>query len=113
MQPLVQRAVMWRWPGNTVLTAGMSILTWSGPDARPQPAEVEQAVVDYIAAGRERQDRFVARSRERDVLAFCALIVRARGIAAWNAMTVQQKKDATLAEADAWTNIRDFIESNL
>lgn len=57
--------------------------------------------------------RFTATSRQKDVLATCALIVRARGIAAWNGMTLQQKKDATFAEADVWVNIRDFVETNL
>jgi len=56
---------------------------------------------------------FTATSRQKDVLATCALIVRARGIPAWTAMTIQQKKDAALAEADVWVNIRDFIETNL
>lgn len=57
--------------------------------------------------------RFTTTSRQKDVLATCAEIVRARGIAAWNAMTLQQKKDATLAEADVWVNIRNFIEDNI
>ena len=56
---------------------------------------------------------FTATSRQKDVLATCALIVRARGIPAWTAMTIQQKKDAALAEADVWVTIRDFIETNL
>jgi len=49
-------------------------------------------------------------SRQKDVLATCALIVRARGINAWNNMTVQQKVGVTLAEADVWKNIREFID---
>jgi len=56
---------------------------------------------------------FTATSRGKDILATVALIKRAQGIAAWNAMTVQQKKDAALAEADVWVTIRDFIETNL
>lgn len=49
-------------------------------------------------------------SRNKDILSMCALIVRSRGIPAWNGMTIQQKVDATLAEADVWKTIRDFID---
>jgi hypothetical protein len=78
--------------------------------ARRRPATGPELTAFDASA---RAARFSATSRQKDVLATCALIVRARGITAWNAMTVQQKKDATLAEADVWTNIRDFIETNL
>lgn len=54
-----------------------------------------------------------ATSRQKDVLATCALIVRSRDIVAWNGMTLAQKKTATLNEADVWVNIRVFIERNL
>lgn len=52
-------------------------------------------------------------SREKDVLTTCALIVRARGIAAWNAMTPPQKVTAALAEADVWRDMRIWAENNL
>lgn len=52
-------------------------------------------------------------SRQKDVLTTCALVVRARGIAAWNAMTTQQKVTAALAEADAWKTMRTWVEANL
>lgn len=52
-------------------------------------------------------------SRQKDTLATCALIVRARGIATWNGMTTQQKIDAAFAEADVWKNLRIFAETNL
>jgi len=57
--------------------------------------------------------RFQRTSREKDMLATCALVVRSRDIAAWNAMTALQKKNAVQAEADVWVNIREFIEANL
>lgn len=56
---------------------------------------------------------FIATSRQKDVLATCALIVRARGIPAWNALTLPQKIAATIAEADVWETIREFAEANL
>lgn len=60
-----------------------------------------------------RASRFTKTSRQKDVLATCAMIVRSRDIPAWNAMTLNQKKTATFAEADIWVNIRDFAETNL
>ncbi len=80
-----------------------------------QPTKRRAATAPEIAAfdTAERATRFAATSRQKDVLATCALIVRARGIAAWNGMSVQQKRDAALAEADVWSNVRDFIEQNL
>lgn len=83
--------------------------------AVPTQAELDAITPAQITAAQttERQAQFTATSRRKDVLATCALVVRARGIATWNGMTVQQKKDATLVEADVWSNIRDFIETNL
>lgn len=52
-------------------------------------------------------------SRQKDLLTTCALIVRTRGIATWNAMTTQQKVTAALAEADVWRDIRIWAETNL
>ena len=68
-------------------------------------------IESYRAAHRAQQ--FLVTSRQRDLLATCALIVRARGIPAWTTMSLQQKRDATLAEADAWVGIRAFIEDHL
>lgn len=71
------------------------------------PAEI--AAFDAARVGA----RSFATSRQKDILATCALIVRARGIAVWNAMTTQQKVTATLAEADVWKTIRDFIDDKV
>ena len=60
----------------------------------------------------ENLQQFTARSRQKDVLASCALSVRTRNMTAWNNMTPAQKKTATLAEADIWVGIRQFIEDN-
>ena len=58
--------------------------------------------------------RYTRTSREKDVLATVALVVRrAVGIATWNGWTAQQKRDAVLAEADVWVNIREFLEANV
>jgi hypothetical protein len=77
--------------------------------------ELRAATAPEIAAydASQNTSRFTATSRQKDILATCALIVRARGIAAWTAMSPQAKKDAVLAEADVWVNIRQFIEDNL
>jgi len=76
-----------------------------------QPAEITavEAVLDTPEPGIVRYTRT---SRDKDVLATMAMIVRARGLPAWNAMTVPQKVAATLAEADVWITIRDFLEAN-
>lgn len=52
-------------------------------------------------------------SRQKDILTTCALIVRARGITAWNNMTTPQKVAAAFAEADVWRDIRIWAENNL
>ena len=57
--------------------------------------------------------RSLATSRQKDILAMCALVVRAKGVAAWNAMTTAQKVTATLAEADVWKGIREFIDDKV
>jgi hypothetical protein len=59
-----------------------------------------QTVID-TAPETTPQMRYQRTSREKDILTTLAMIVRAKNLAAWNAMTVQQKKDATFAEAGA------------
>lgn len=108
----IYSAIQWRWPGALVVIRGDVVERWDGPMARPSDAEIAQAVTDFTTTV-ARTHAFVGTSRQKDVLATCALIVRARGIATWNAMTLQQKKDATLAEADVWVTIREFIDTNL
>jgi|KBSSwiStaDraftv2_1062776.scaffolds.fasta_scaffold11619_3 hypothetical protein len=81
-----------------------SFALWNEATLGPAPTPADMATMRTL--------EFTATSRRKDVLATCALIVRARGIAAWNAMTLQQKVTAAFAEADVWVNIRDFIESN-
>ena len=76
------------------------------------PAGMSPAqITTYEAA--QRAAAFTATSRQKDILATCALVVRAKGLAAWTAMTIPQKTTATLAECDAWVIIRDFIETTV
>lgn len=51
-------------------------------------------------------------SRQKDILATVALIVRQSNVSAWNAMTLAQKKTAVLAAADDWKSLRIFVENN-
>lgn len=108
----------------TVPDVDHSIVTLTGAYAENMPEPSGQkwngsAVVDKTQAEINAYDAakntaaFTATSQQKDILATCALIVRAKGVAAWNAMTLQQKKDATLAEAAVWVNIRQFIEDNI
>lgn len=49
-------------------------------------------------------------SRQKDILAMVAFIVRQSNVTAWNAMTLAQKRAAVLSGADVWRDIRVFIE---
>lgn len=81
---------------------------WNGSAVVTKTA---QEITNYNTA--EKTASFTATSRQKDILATCALIVRARGIAAWKNMTIDEKRTATLAEADVWVGIRQFIEDNV
>lgn len=96
-------------PGETIPDRRRERYDATTPTKRRPATAQELATFDTA----DRSARFSATSRQKDVLATCALIVRAKNTAAWNAMTVAQKKSATLAEADVWMNIRDFAEDNL
>jgi hypothetical protein len=65
------------------------------------------------AADAALQEGAQTTSRQKDILATCALIVRYSNPTAWTAMTVAQKKAATLAAADIWGDLRVFAEKNL
>jgi hypothetical protein len=106
------KAIQKRWPGACLVVRGDVVERWDGPMARPTDAEIAQAIADYTPA-LARLDRFTLTSRQKDELADAAARVRSRGITAWGNMTLAQKRDATLAEADAWVTIRQFIEDNL
>lgn len=79
---------------------------WTGPQVSGA-----QVIIDSAPETTPTM-RFQRTSREKDVLATCALVVRSRNITSWNAMTNVQKRDAVLAEADVWVNIREFLETN-
>ena len=80
---------------------------WTGPQIT-----AAQSAIDTVAETTNTQ-RFQRTSREKDVLATCALIVRSRDIPGWTAASTAQKKTAVQNEADVWVNIREFIETNL
>jgi hypothetical protein len=77
---------------------------------KKRPATPEELTA---AADVELQEKAALTSREKDILTTCALIVRYSNVVAWNAMTVAQKKAATLAAADIWRDLRVFAEKNL
>lgn len=108
--------------------AGVPIVGVSIPDAANRASwlvhprelqEMAQPVIDtfnpddpaYAAA--ELRAASLGASRHKDVLTTCALIVRGRGIGAWNAMSAQQKTEAVLAEADAWRSMREFLDDKV
>lgn len=49
-------------------------------------------------------------SRQRDILATVAFIIRRSDVVAWNATTPAQKKAAVLAAADVWRDLRVAID---
>jgi hypothetical protein len=81
--------------------------SWTAPQITAAQTAIDTAPETTAAM------RYTRTSREKDILTTLAMIVRAKNLAAWNAMTIQQKKDATFAEADVWVTIRDFVENNL
>jgi hypothetical protein len=97
--------------------AGAHVDVWNvaALGAIPTQGEIDAITPAQLAAtlAAQKTAAFAATSRQKDILATIALVVRAKGLAAWNAMTTAQKVTATLAEADAWTTIRDFIEANV
>lgn len=84
---------------------------YSGNSQDPLRAATAQEIADAKDAA--LQTEATVSSREKDVLATVAFVVRASNVSAWNAMTVAQKKTATLAQADNWRDIRVWIEKNL
>jgi hypothetical protein len=96
------------------LVAGVeTIALWNTAKLGAQPTPVEiAAITDAQALAARRTSLYTRTSRDKDVLATMAMVVRARGIVAWNALTIAQKVAATLAEADVWITIRTFLEDN-
>jgi deferrochelatase/peroxidase EfeB len=105
---------------RTAVNDPAAVFVWRGADYRVQKATAftapelaaAQTAID-TAPAQTAQLTYTSTSRGKDILTTLAMIVRAKNLAAWNAMTVQQKKDATFAEADVWVTIRDFVEQNL
>lgn len=107
-----------------VAIAGVSIgdpairSTWKVTPASLQSAA--QPIIDAFnpsdptLLAQELADQSLATSRQKDILTQCAMLVRARiGTAAWNALTTPQKVTATVAEADVWKNIREFLDDKV
>lgn len=74
-------------------------------------AKTPQETADYATAQQTAQATLT--SRQKDVLTTCACAVRGRNVAAWNALTLAQKKAAVFAEADVWRDLRVWAETNL
>lgn len=108
--------------GGEALAVGESQVTIVGtPDRRLERYDVSsptsrraataQEIADYDAEQLSAQS--LISSHKKDLLATLAVIVRAKNTPAWNAMTTQQKVDATLAEASVWKSIREFIDDKV
>lgn len=74
-------------------------------------AATAQEIAAYDAAQQTAQ--FTAVSVKPDMLAICALTVRAQNPTAWDAMTTPQKMAAARAQAAIWETLRQFVQDNL
>ena len=102
--------------GDLAQGDGPFVETWDEGLLGPSPSAEDLAAIpeDEEAA---LQEAHVARLTEaaspayrKEVLASCAVVVRSRDVAAWNAMTDKQRLEAVRAEAEA---VRSFVESTL
>ena len=110
-----------------IRAAGVDILGVSiGEDAnkatwRVSPASLQAAAQPVIDAfdpeaplsDGELAAAFQPTSRQKDVLATIAWTLSLHDPAAWEGLTVAQKKAATLAQANDWRDLRIWIEKNL
>ena len=55
-------------------------------------------------------EKATATSRQKDIAATIAFAIRNKDVAAWNAMTANQKKNAVLTGCDAWRDLRAQVE---
>jgi len=108
--------------GSTHVADGEAIVRVDGvTDCRTQRydndtlrAATAQEIADYDALQVTVWTAAAAvTSRQKDVLATIAWGVRGKNVAAWNALTLAQKKSTVLAEADTWRDLRVWIEQNL
>lgn len=77
--------------------------------------EVRDATSQELNAAADAQiiDSAQTSSRQKDILATVAFAIRQANPAAWNALTLAQKKAAAITGADTWRDLRVFIDKNL
>lgn len=109
----LSEVISWKWPGARCVVRGDALERWDGPMAQPTQAEIDQAVIDFQAGDVAVTERSRVLSRHKDILATVAWSIRYKDPAAWAAMTPLMKRNAVLAEADNWRDIRVFIEKSL
>jgi hypothetical protein len=109
-------------PTGTRIADGETLVLLNGvTDCRTQRydngalrAATAQEIADYDAAQVVAYTEAAqVTSRQRDILATIAWGIRGRNVAAWNALTLAQKKSTVLAEADTWRDLRVWIDQNL
>jgi hypothetical protein len=92
--------------------AGPFIATWNiaALGARPTQLEID-AVQDTDATALQQSQRAAGALLNKDVVATIAWSIRFKDPAAWNAMTLPEKKAAVQAEYPNWKTIRIFVET--
>ena len=81
--------------------------------AAAQPTIDAFDVNDPTHAAIELATLALTTSRQKDILAMLAVIVRQKNVSAWNGMTAAQKVTAVLAEADLFKSFREFIDNKV
>lgn len=111
---------------QTIQNGGVAITDVDIVDAtnratwKVRPASLQSAAQPFIdgfviatGAALELSTIAQATSRQKDLLATLAVIVRVSNVTAWNGMTNQQRVDATLVEADRWKTFREWIDDKV
>ena len=102
---------------------GVSIVVTANPATwtvcPPSLQEIAQPIIDAFNpadpahAAAELSALAQMTSRKKDILTLLACSVRGRNIAGWNAMTAAQRVNATLAEADVFKTIREWLDDKV
>jgi hypothetical protein len=91
-----------------------SVEKFSGDESAPFVAlTAADLAAESAAAVASVQADAALTSRQKDQLASAARRLMLTNPTSWNSATLNQKKAAVLAEADAWRDIRVWIEQNM
>ena len=106
------------WP--CAVPAGHALLQHPSPLPDPRLMIVEAGVLRSATTAEidtydaiQLSTRCHATSRQKDILAMCGTIARYKNITGWNAMTLEERIQATLKAADIFKAIRELIDDKV